>query len=241
MIPPKILLFFLPSIRNRFAIFAVNLSFIFLILHTAMANRINYQKLLDKLIDNQIKDGVTPSLLLHSCCAPCSSYVLEYLSSFFHITLFFYNPNIYPREEYDLRISEVKRLVNELNTNHPIKIIEGDYIPDVFYNATRGMEQSEERGERCHACYRLRLAETAQLAKKMGFDYFTTTLSIGPKKDSNKINEIAEEIAEIYETNHLPSDFKRKKGYERSIVLSRDLNLYRQNYCGCIFSRKKNP
>lgn len=206
-----------------------------------MANRINYQRLLDRLLEKLAQEGKTPSLLLHSCCAPCSSYVLEYLSNYFHITLFFYNPNIHPQEEYDLRLSEVKRLVNELNTNHPIKIIEGDYIPDVFYKAVRGMEQLEECGERCHACYRLRLEETARLAKKLDFDYFTTTLSIGPKKDSNKINEIGEEIAEIYKTNHLPSDFKRKKGYERSIVLSRELNLYRQNYCGCIFSRKKNP
>jgi predicted adenine nucleotide alpha hydrolase (AANH) superfamily ATPase len=206
-----------------------------------MANRINYQRLLDRLLEKIAQEGKTPSLLLHSCCAPCSSYVLEYLSSFFHITLFFYNPNIYPQEEYDLRLSEVKRLVNEINTNHPIKIIEGDYIPDVFYKAVRGMEQEEECGERCHACYRLRLEETARLAQKLGFDYFTTTLSIGPKKDSNKINEIAEEIAEIYKTYNLPSDFKRKKGYERSIVLSREHNLYRQNYCGCIFSRKKNP
>jgi predicted adenine nucleotide alpha hydrolase (AANH) superfamily ATPase len=206
-----------------------------------MANRINYQRLLDRLLEKIAQEGKTPSLLLHSCCAPCSSYVLEYLSSFFHITLFFYNPNIYPQEEYDLRLSEVKRLVNEINTNHPIKIIEGDYIPDVFYKAVRGMEQEEECGERCHACYHLRLEETARLAQKLGFDYFTTTLSIGPKKDSNKINEIAEEIAEIYKTYHLPSDFKRKKGYERSIVLSREHNLYRQNYCGCIFSRKKNP
>jgi predicted adenine nucleotide alpha hydrolase (AANH) superfamily ATPase len=206
-----------------------------------MANRINYQRLLDRLLEKIAQEVRTPSLLLHSCCAPCSSYVLEYLSSFFHITLFFYNPNIYPQEEYDLRLSEVKRLVNEINTNHPIKIIEGDYIPDVFYKAVRGMEQEEECGERCHACYRLRLEETARLAQKLGFDYFTTTLSIGPKKDSNKINEIAEEIAEIYKTYHLPSDFKRKKGYERSIVLSREHNLYRQNYCGCIFSRKKNP
>jgi predicted adenine nucleotide alpha hydrolase (AANH) superfamily ATPase len=206
-----------------------------------MANRINYQRLLDRLLEKIAQEGRTPSLLLHSCCAPCSSYVLEYLSSFFHITLFFYNPNIYPQEEYDLRLSEAKRLVNEINTNHPIKIIEGDYIPDVFYKAVRGMEQEEECGERCHACYRLRLEETARLAQKLGFDYFTTTLSIGPKKDSNKINEIAEEIAEIYKTYHLPSDFKRKKGYERSIVLSREHNLYRQNYCGCIFSRKKNP
>lgn len=196
---------------------------------------------MDRLLEKIAQEGKTPSLLLHSCCAPCSSYVLEYLSSFFHITLFFYNPNIYPQEEYDLRLSEVKRLVNEINTNHPIKIIEGDYIPDVFYKAVRGMEQEEECGERCHACYHLRLEETARLAQKLGFDYFTTTLSIGPKKDSNKINEIAEEIAEIYETYHLPSDFKRKKGYERSIVLSREHNLYRQNYCGCIFSRKKNP
>lgn len=206
-----------------------------------MANRINYQRLLDRLLEKLAQEGKTPSLLLHSCCAPCSSYVLEYLSNYFHITLFFYNPNIHPQEEYDLRLSEVKRLVNELNTNHPIKIIEGDYIPDVFYKAVRGMEQLEECGERCHTCYRLRLEETARLAKKLDFDYFTTTLSIGPKKDSNKINEIGEEIAEIYKTNHLPSDFKRKKGYERSIVLSRELNLYRQNYCGCIFSRKKNP
>lgn len=206
-----------------------------------MANRINYQRLLDRLLEKLAQEGKTPSLLLHSCCAPCSSYVLEYLSNYFHITLFFYNPNIHPQKEYDLRLSEVKRLVNELNTNHPIKIIEGDYVPDVFYKAVRGMEQSEECGERCHACYRLRLEETARLAKKLNFDYFTTTLSIGPKKDSNKINEIGEEIAEIYKTNHLPSDFKRKKGYERSIVLSRELNLYRQNYCGCIFSRKKNP
>ena len=180
-------------------------------------NKRNYQKELEKLIDQAQKDNKIPSLFLHSCCAPCSSYVLEYLSKYFNITVFYYNPNIYPEEEYRKRVHEITRLVNSMEFEHPVRLIEGH----------------------CFKCYHLRMEEAAKLAEEGGYDYFTTTLSISPLKNAAKINEIGEELAEIYHVQHLPSDFKKKNGYKRSIELSHEYDLYRQNYCGCVYSRRE--
>ena len=202
-------------------------------------NKRNYQKELDKLIENINKEGRVPRLFLHSCCAPCSSYVLEYLSQYFEITVFFYNPNISLEEEYRKRSDEIRRLAAEMPFTHPVHIVEGAYDPKVFYEMARGLEKIPEGGERCFKCYRLRMEEAAKLAKEGGYDYFTTTLSISPLKNAAKINEIGEELAEIYGVAHLTSDFKKKNGYKRSIELSHEYDLYRQNYCGCVFSKRE--
>lgn len=200
--------------------------------------KINYQKQLDDLISKLEKGGETPSLLLHSCCAPCSSYTLEYLSEFFSITVFYYNPNIYPEEEYRKRVEEQKRFISEFPAENKISFIEGSYRPEEFLNAVKGLEEAEEGGERCFICYRLRLESAARLAAEKGFDYFTTTLSISPYKNAQKLNETASELSEIYSAKSLPSDFKKKNGYKRSIELSSQYGLYRQDYCGCVFSKR---
>ncbi|MDD7218804.1 MAG: epoxyqueuosine reductase QueH [Clostridia bacterium] len=202
-------------------------------------NARNYQKELDKIIEQAQKENYVPTLFLHSCCAPCSSYVLEYLSRYFSITLFYYNPNIYPRQEYDKRVREIERLVEEMEFIHPVKLVEGRYDPQEFFSMAKGLEDVPEGGERCFKCYRLRMEEAARLAEEGGYDYFTTTLSISPLKNAAKINEIGEELADIYQVSHLPSDFKKKNGYKRSIELSHEFGLYRQNYCGCVYSRRK--
>ena len=202
-----------------------------------MANKRNYQKELDAKIAGL--HGEVPTLLLHSCCAPCSSYVLEYLSQYFSITLFYYNPNIYPPTEYEHRVEEQQRLIHSLPAVHPISFCPGPYDSDRFYELTRGMENVPEGGERCFKCYRLRMEEAARLAVEGGYDYFTTTLTISPLKNAAKLNEIGEELAGIYHVPHLPSDFKKKNGYKRSIELSREYDLYRQNYCGCVYSRRE--
>lgn len=201
-------------------------------------NKINYQKELDKIIATL--DGRVPTLLLHSCCAPCSSYTLEYLSNYFDITVYYYNPNISPKAEFDKRFAEQKRLIASLPAKHEIKLIEGDYNYNDFSEIAKGFENVKEGGERCFRCYKLRLEKSAHLAKEQGFDYFCTTLSISPLKNSQKINEIGLEVAEKYGVKWLPSDFKKKEGYKRSIELSREYNLYRQNFCGCVFSKKEN-
>lgn len=198
----------------------------------------NYQRELDALI-KAIPSGTVPTLLLHACCAPCSSYCLEYLSNYFSITVYYYNPNIYPESEYSHRSAEVKRLISEMNLKNKVSFIEGEFNPQEFYTCVKGLEKEKEGGERCFKCYRLRLESTAKLAKELGFDYFTTTLSISPLKKAYKINEIGEEIGEIYNVRHLPSDFKKKEGYKRSIELSKEHDLYRQNYCGCVFSTRQ--
>ena len=200
--------------------------------------KINYQKQLDKIIEN-IKSDETPTLLIHSCCAPCSSYVLEYLSQYFKITIFYYNPNIYPKEEYLKRVEEQKSLISQLPAKNPVDFIEGRFNESEFYNAVKGLEHIPEGGERCFACYRLRLEETARLAKEQGFDWFTTTLSISPYKNAQKLNEISAELSEIYHVKNLPADFKKKEGYKRSIRLSAEYKLYRQDYCGCVFSQQE--
>lgn len=179
----------------------------------------------------------TPSLLLHACCAPCSSYVLEYLSDYFNITLFYYNPNIFPEEEYQKRVAEVRRLIAELPVKNHVLFQEGKYDPASFFTLARGHEQEPEGGERCFACYALRLSEAAQLAKAGNFDYFTTTLSISPYKNAQKLNEIGAELEKEYNVKYLFSDFKKRNGYQRSITLSHEYGLYRQDYCGCVFSK----
>lgn len=202
-------------------------------------NKRNYQKELDRLLEGIEKEGRTPRLFFHSCCAPCSSYVLEYLSRYFEITVFFYNPNISPAEEYEKRVEEIRRMIGEMEFAHPVELVEGEYDPQVFFQMAKGMEHIPEGGERCFGCYRLRMEEAARLAKEGNYDYFTTTLSISPLKNAQKINEIGEELAEIYQVSHLPSDFKKKNGYKRSIELSGEYELYRQDYCGCVFSKRE--
>lgn len=202
-------------------------------------NKRNYQKELDRLLEGIEKERRTPRLFLHSCCAPCSSYVLEYLSRYFEITVFFYNPNISPAEEYEKRVEEIRRMIGEMEFVHPVELVEGEYDPQVFFRMAKGMEHIPEGGERCFGCYRLRMEEAARLAKEGNYDYFTTTLSISPLKNAQKINEIGEELAEIYQVSHLPSDFKKKNGYKRSIELSGEYELYRQDYCGCVFSKRE--
>lgn len=201
-------------------------------------NKINYQKKLDELI-NGISEGTVPRLLLHSCCAPCSSYTFEYLSQYFDITVLYYNPNISPRSEFDKRAVEQARLIAELPAQHKVKLVVSDYDYTEFLDIARGYEGCQEGGERCFRCYRMRLEKTAEKAKAEGFDYFCTTLSISPLKDSQIINKIGYETAEKYGVKWLPSDFKKKEGYKRSIELSREYNLYRQNFCGCAYSKKE--
>ena len=196
----------------------------------------NLQKELEKIIEQNKRDGKRPTLLLHACCAPCSSYCIEYLNEHFDITLFFYNPNIYPAEEYGYRASELKRLVSEMGLSIPVLEVEND--TESFYALAKGKEDVREGGARCFDCYRLRLEKTAMLAKEKGFDYFTTTLSISPLKNARKLREIGLELEGKYGVKNLPADFKKKEGYKRSIELSKKYNLYRQDYCGCEFSRR---
>lgn len=199
----------------------------------------NYQKELEKIIEENRRSNKIPRLFLHSCCAPCSSYVLEYLSHFFSITVFYYNPNISPKEEYEHRVEEIRRLIGEMEFVHPVKFVEGRYEPKEFFDMAKGLEDVPEGGERCFRCYRLRMEEAAKLAKEGGYDYFATTLTISPLKNAGKLNEIGEELEGIYKVSHLPSDFKKKNGYKRSIELSHEHGLYRQNYCGCVFSKRE--
>ena len=197
---------------------------------------VNYQKELDRLISSLQKEGRVPRLLLHSCCAPCSSYVLEYLSEYFEITVFYYNPNIFPESEYTKRLLEQQTLISDMNFKHPVSFLAGNYDKDKFYSIAAGLEHVKEGGERCFKCYELRLNETAQMAAKGGFDYFTTTLSISTMKNAEKLNTIGKDIASRYGIKYLQSDFKKKNGYKRSIELSKTHGLYRQDYCGCQFS-----
>lgn len=227
----------------------------------------NYQKELDKIIENIGAAGeCAPTLFLHSCCAPCSSYVLEYLRRYFRITVFYYNPNITEDEEYRKRAAEQKRLIAAYNEAVPgaqesrgaedaekektgaagggsrgyrIRIVEGNYEPGRFFEIAEGLEDCPEGGERCFACYELRLRETAKRAQAGKYDYFTTTLSISPLKNAAKLNEIGEKLAAEYGVAWLPSDFKKKDGYKRSIELSKEYGLYRQDYCGCVYSRRQ--
>lgn len=203
---------------------------------------VNYQKELEKLIDLIKQEGAgkePPTLLLHSCCAPCSSYVLKYLREYFSITVFYYNPNIGEQSEYRKRVEEQKRLIQIYNTlpGNEIQVIEGDYEPEVFFDMARDFKNCREGGERCFNCYELRLKKTAQQAKLGNFTYFGTTLTISPLKNAKKLNEIGYELEARYGVNWLPSDFKKKEGYKQSIILSEQYDLYRQDYCGCIYSK----
>ena len=204
-----------------------------------MDRKVNYQKELDRTIDKITREGVIPTLFLHSCCAPCSSYVLKYLSDYFKITIFYYNPNISPEDEYRERVREQIRLINEMPVKNKVEFMEGRYEPEVFYEMAKGMEDIPEGGERCFKCYELRLREAAVIAKDRGFDYFTTTLSISPLKNAAKLNEIGLKLEEEYNIKYLLSDFKKKEGYKQSVELSKEYNLYRQNYCGCVYSKRE--
>ncbi|EET60931.1 hypothetical protein BRYFOR_06997 [Marvinbryantia formatexigens DSM 14469] len=199
-----------------------------------MNNR-NFQRELDSVITGLA--GEAPVLFLHSCCAPCSSYVLEYLSQYFRITVFYYNPNIAPEEEYRKRAEEQQRLIREMPLKYPVSFVEGDFDDTHFYEAVRGLEKEPEGGARCRVCFELRLRETARRAALMHADYFATTLTISPLKNAAVINETGEKLAREYGVSWLPSDFKKKNGFKRSGELSAQYGLYRQNYCGCIFSR----
>lgn len=194
----------------------------------------NYQRELDDIIKGLER---VPTLFLHVCCAPCSSYVLEYLSEYFEITVFYYNPNIYPEEEYHRRLRELMTLIEKQPHRHPVHFRECAYEPAEFFDAVKGLEKEPEGGDRCRACFRLRLRESASIAREGGFDYFTTTLSISPLKNAETLNEIGEEEGAKAGVRYLPSDFKKKNGYLRSIELSREYGLYRQDYCGCVFSK----
>lgn len=199
----------------------------------------NYQKILDETIAGLEERGEVPKLLLHSCCAPCSSYVLEYLSDYFYITVLYYNPNIYPEDEYYHRAAEQKRFVKEFPTKYPVTFVEGNFEPERFYETVKGYENIREGGERCFRCYELRLREAAEYAKKLNCDYFTTTLSISPMKNAVKLNEIGGRLAEEYGIPYLYSDFKKRDGYKRSTVISAEYGMYRQDYCGCVFSKRE--
>lgn len=197
----------------------------------------NFQKELEKKLLTLKDCAEAPRLLLHSCCAPCSSYVIEYLSQYFQITVFYYNPNISVDEEYRKRVAEQKRFIREFPAKYPVDFMEGAYEPQTFFQAVKGYEQCQEGGERCFICYEMRLRQTAQEAVKGKFDYFTTTLTISPLKNSVKLNEIGLKLEAEYGIHYLLSDFKKKEGYKRSIELSKEYDLYRQNYCGCVYSR----
>ena len=201
-----------------------------------MENKINYQKELEKEIRKWSELEVCPTILLHSCCAPCSSYCLEYLSKYAKITAFYYNPNITDRAEYEHRVAELKRLIEEMPMKNKAKFLEGSYDPDSFYCIAKGLESEPECGRRCIKCYELRLRKTAEEAVKGGYDFFTTTLTISPLKDAQVLNKLGIKLGEEYGVRYLSSDFKKSGGYQRSIELSRDYNLYRQNYCGCEYS-----
>lgn len=202
-------------------------------------NKINYQKELDRVIRLHQANGEVPRLLLHVCCAPCSSYCLEYLSQYFDITVYYYNPNISIKEEYEYRLSEEKRYISLKEFKYPVKLTDSEYRPEDFFAAVKGLEHEPEGGMRCRECFRLRLNASAKKAKEQGFDYFTTTLTISPLKNAALLNEIGAEMGERYGVNWLYSDFKKREGYKRSIELSREFNLYRQNYCGCVFSKRQ--
>ena len=190
----------------------------------------NYQKKLDRTLE--ALEGSRPGLLLHSCCGPCSSYVLEYLSRHFRLGLLYYDPNIQPKAEYELRLENQRRVLE----HYPdIALHEYGWRGAKYEAAVRGLEAEPEGGARCTVCFRLRLEETARLAKELGYEYFCTTLSVSPHKDAERLNRIGMELAEKYGVKWLPSDFKKREGYKRSIELSREYGLYRQDYCGCLY------
>ena len=196
----------------------------------------NYQKKMDAAVA-ALPKGEKPTLLLQSCCGPCSSYVLEALTPHFQVTVLYYNPNIQPREEYDLRLENQRRIIEQLPTPTEVRILECGYDGETYDAAVKGLEQEPEGGARCTVCFRLRLEETAKLAKEHGFDWFCTTLTVSPHKDAERLNQIGAELGAQYGVPFLPSDFKKREGYKRSIELSKQYGLYRQDYCGCLYSK----
>ena len=202
-------------------------------------NKRNYQKELDALIERNTREGIRPRLLLHVCCAVCASYVLEYLAPHFDITIAYYNPNITEECEYRYRYSELRRYVDEAGLSGSVHFTEVDYDPEAFLTLTEGREEEREGGARCALCFRQRLEYTARLCRDGGYDCFATTLTISPLKNAVTLNTIGEQLAEEYGVSYLCSDFKKKEGYKRSIELSKQYNLYRQNYCGCLYSKKE--
>jgi len=197
----------------------------------------NYSVILEKELENIINDSHEYTLLLHSCCAPCSSYVISYLINYFNITILYYNPNIAPQEEYEKRKKEQIRLISEMNYSNKLNFIDCDYDNEVFENMIKGLEKESEGGIRCHKCYKLRLEKTAKIAKKNNFDYFCSTLTVSPHKNSKILNEIGLSLEKEHNIKWLCSDFKKKEGFKKSIELSKKYNLYRQDYCGCIYSK----
>ena len=195
----------------------------------------NYDLEMEKQMSN-LKEG--DNLLLHACCAPCSTACLERLANFFKVTIFYYNPNITDESEYRKRIEEIKKLLTLINPKYKVELLEGDYNPNKFFDMAKGLESEPERGKRCYKCYEMRLEETAKIASKLGFNNFCTTLTLSPHKNANWINEIGKKLNNEYTSNYLYSDFKKKEGYKRSIELSKEYNLYRQDYCGCIYSKR---
>ena len=194
----------------------------------------NYSLMCENIL-NEIKDK--KKLLLHSCCGPCSSYVISYLTNYFDITILYYNPNIYPYNEYLKRKEEQIRLIKEMDTVNKIDIMDCDYDNNLYNELVRGLENEPERGSRCKICYKMRMEKTAMIAKANNYDFFCTTLSVSPYKNAELINKIGEELENSYNIRWLYSDFKKKDGYKKSILLSQKYNLYRQNYCGCIYSK----
>lgn len=202
-------------------------------------NKKNYHVIMQQMIQEHCKEGNVPKLLLHSCCAPCSSYCLELLSQHFAVTVFYYNPNIFPPEEYHMRVEEQARFIREFPAKYPISFVEGSYDTARFYEMAKGMEHLKEGTERCFACYEMRLRESCEYAKAHGFDFFTTTLSISPLKNAQKLNEIGAKLEAEYDMKYLYSDFKKQNGYKRSTEISNEYEMYRQYYCGCLFSKKQ--
>ena len=195
----------------------------------------NYNNEMYKQMEN-IEEGT--KLLLHACCAPCSSAVLEKLADFFEITIYYYNPNISDKKEYRKRVNELRRFISEFNTKYDVKLLEGEYEPEKYDEIVKGMEDLPEKSKRCYYCYEMRIKDTARVAEKLNYPYFTTTLSLSPHKNANWINKIGKEQEKEFETTFLYSDFKKEEGYKRSIELSKEYNLYRQDYCGCIYSKR---
>lgn len=199
----------------------------------------NYYKMMMEEIDKIKKEDKIPNLLLHTCCAPCSSHVIDTLTKYFNITVLYYNPNIEPLEEYNKRKEEQVRFIQEYKAKNKLKIMDCDYGNDIFHEKVKGLEEEPEGGIRCTNCFLQRLDKTAQLAKRGNFDYFATTLTVSPLKNSTKINEIGETLSKQYDIKYLFSDFKKKEGYKHSIELAKEYNLYRQDYCGCIYSKEQ--
>ena len=204
-----------------------------------MANKVNYQAVMEQLIKENCTENKVPRLLLHSCCGPCSTYCIEVLSEFFEVTVFYYNPNIYPPREYELSVDEQQRFIDEFPTKNKVSFVEGRYDTDTFYDMARGLEDEPEGGKRCFKCYELRLRECVEYAAQNGYDFFTTTLSISPLKNADKLNEIGAMLEKEYNVRYLFSDFKKKDGYKKSTEISKEYNMYRQYYCGCIYSKKQ--